>query len=32
MLDILFLGVTALFVIAGVLYVVACEKLKGEKP
>lgn len=32
MLDIIFIGATAMFVIAGSLYVLACEKLKREKP
>lgn len=32
MLDIIFIGATALFVIVAVLYVKACDKLRGEKP
>lgn len=32
MLDILFIGATGLFVLVAVLYVLGCEKLRGEKP
>lgn len=31
MLDIIFIGATALFVIVAVLYVRACDKLRGAK-
>jgi dolichyl-phosphate-mannose--protein O-mannosyl transferase len=31
MLDIIFIGATALFVIVAVFYVRACEKLRGAK-
>jgi hypothetical protein len=32
MLDIIFIGATALFVIVAMLYVKACDQLRGEKP
>ncbi len=31
MLDIVFLAATALFVVMAILYVCACERLKGTK-
>ena len=31
MLDIIFLAATALFVAAAILYVYACEKMRGAK-
>jgi len=31
MLDIVFIAATALFFVIGVLYVLACERLKQEK-
>ena len=31
MLDIVFMAATALFVVAAILYVRACERLKGTK-
>lgn len=31
MLDVIFLGATALFFALGILYVRACEKLRGTK-
>ena len=32
MLDIIFVGATAVFVVAAILYVEACEKMRGAKP
>ncbi len=32
MLDFVFLGATALFIVMAILYVRACERLKGAKP
>lgn len=32
MLDLVFFGATALFVVMAILYVRACERLKGAKP
>jgi hypothetical protein len=31
MKDLMFIGATALFVVLGILYVRACEKLRGTK-
>jgi hypothetical protein len=31
MLDLIFIGATALFVIVAVFYVLACDKLRGAK-
>ena len=32
MLDLVFLGATTLFVVATILYVRACERMRGTKP
>ncbi len=32
MLDIVFMAATALFVVAAILYVRVCERLRGTKP
>lgn len=32
MLDIIFVGATALFVVLAILYVRGCERMRGAKP